>query len=47
MPVERVHSPLSMMKTDHLKLLFVGDYSKSPLRDIEACLLCRFILTYI
>ena len=37
--VERLHSSLSMMRTDHLKLLFVCDFSKSLLKDIEACLL--------
>ena len=32
-PVENLHSPLSMIRTDHLELLFVGDFSKSPLKD--------------
>ena len=42
-PVERLHLPLSTMRTDHLKLLFVGDFSKSLLKGIAACLLSRFV----
>ena len=38
---------LSMMRTDHLKLLFVGDFSKSLLKDVAACLLSCFVLFYI
>ena len=46
-PVERLHSPLSMMRTGHLKLLSVGDFFKSLLKDITACLLSHFVVTYI
>ena len=46
-PVEHLHSPLITMITDHLKPLFVGDFSKSLIKDIAACLLSRFVLTYI
>ena len=46
-PVEHLHSPLSRMRAYHLKLLFAGDFSKSLLKDIAACLLSRFVLTYI
>ena len=42
-PVECLHSPLLMIRTDHLKLLFVGDFSKSPLKCIVVCLLCCFV----
>ena len=34
-----------MMRTHYLKQLFVGDFLKSLLKDIAACLLCRFVLT--
>ena len=35
------------MRIDHLKLTFVGDFSKSLLKDIAACPLLRFVLTYL
>ena len=31
------------MRTDHLKLLFIGDFSESPVKGIAACFLCRFV----
>ena len=40
-PAGHLHSPFSMMRNDHLKLLFL----ESLLKDISACLLCRFVLT--
>ena len=35
------------MRTDHLQLLLVGDFLKSSLKDIAACLFCRFLNLYI
>lgn len=41
--VERLYSRLSTIRTDDLKLLFVDDFSKYPLKDRAACLLCCFL----
>ena len=43
-PVLHLHSYLSMKRTDHFKLSFIG---RSQSKDIAACLLCRFALTYM
>ena len=38
-PVKLLHSPLSMVRSDHLKLPFVGNFSKSLSKDRKAFLL--------
>ena len=45
-PVERLLLPLSLMVTNHLKKVFVDNFSRCPLKDIAAFLLCYFVLTY-
>ena len=37
-PVERVHLRLSAMRINHLNILFIGKFSKSPLKYIVAYL---------